>query len=123
MKKICLLICLIFTFTLFSQETIENPYAFRKGTINNLTNHIEVSKKELDSVVVGVKGITEKVRNFKVKIKGLKTEFVKGNTFSRSVKSKLRQSKKGTIIMVYDIRFDQGTKTNGLVDPVSFEIK
>ena len=78
---------------------------------------------ELSMTLAEVKNLkltlpNNKIINFKLKIPGIKTELVKGNTITETTLKNLLSAKTGDYITLFDIKDDEGSKFN----PIAIEI-
>ena len=123
MKITSIVIILLFTFSIYSQSTTSNEYAFHSGTINGKTENIKISKKDLNNLIVGVKDVKHSVLGFKIKVRNYSSYKLNGNKLDNKVISMIKKTKKNKVIIVYDIVFKKGKTYNGLVKQVSFVIE
>ena len=78
---------------------------------------------ELSMTLAEVKNLkltlpNNKIINFKLKIPGIKTELIKGNTITKTTLKNLLSAKTGDYITLFDIKDDKGSKFN----PIAIEI-
>lgn len=80
--------------------------SFKKKSVDY---HIQVSKEALANFVINEKGDAV-TTNFKIKFPGYPTILVKGNTLNSEALERLKSSKKGTNIQVFDIKDSSSEK-------------
>jgi len=107
-KKIAFLL-LVACFTLTSSYAQSSK---KKSSDPSIT----VSKEALANFVINEDG-DKATTNFKIKFPGYPTILVKGNTLNDEALERLKSSKKGTHIQVFDIKDDSSKKEGSKKNP------
>ncbi len=97
--------------------------SFAQSSKKKYVDHcLKVSKEALTNFVMN-KDVDAATTHFKVKFPGYSTILVKGNTLNEEALERLKSSKKGTSIQVFDIKDDaskkEGAKKNS---PLIFKL-
>jgi hypothetical protein len=91
--------------------------SFAQSSKKKLGDHrMEVSKETLTHFVINKEGDAT-TTHFKIKFPGYPTILVKGNTFNKEALERLKSSKKGTSIQVFDIKDDASKKEGAKKNP------
>jgi biopolymer transport protein ExbD len=96
-------------------EVVEDPQPQEQESILPMVNGKTIKTGELTMTLGEIKNLkltllNNKIINFKLKIPGIKTELVKGNTITKTTLKNLLSAKTGDYITLFDIKDDKGSK-------------
>ena len=94
---------------------ISSSYA-QSSKKKSVDHRMEISKEALASFVINKDGDAA-TTHFKIKFPGYPTIVVKGNTLNEEALERLKSSKKGTNIQVFDIKDDASKKEGAKKNP------
>ena len=101
-------------------EVVEVPEPQQPKSINVLVNgkkieaaRLKMTKKEIRKLKLSLSNST--IESFKVKIPGIKTQNIKGNSINGETIKKINITKSGSVIAIFDIKDDKNSKISPLI--------